>query len=281
MLPLMQTSTAFAPSPSSGPQSDNFAAFLARLAELPDWDSEPAVEPSGTYPSPEPAEAGEEDLASLSYEHALRTPTPKASRKENLQPRKPSPQTALAGAPPMAQSYRAMGGLSNQPSPPSLEISRAFQIAEPRHARTTIRFTAGENKLLRKRAAESNIAISAYVRSCVLEVESLRAQVRQLMTELRPSAASQSTYSVAEPQAPTLNAPPPQPSLPAPEPPRPPMQPLTARTPQPPSTLRLDPRIQAAFDAQKRLSAQHSAPAIPEKKRSSLFSFLLGNRRSA
>ncbi len=98
----------------------------------------------------------------------------------------------------MAQSYRAMGGIVQaQPSPPSLEISRAFQIAEPRHARTTIRFTAGENKLLRKRAAESNIAVSAYVRSCVLEVESLRAQVRQMMTELRSPSASQSTYSVA------------------------------------------------------------------------------------
>ncbi|WP_157439770.1 hypothetical protein [Terracidiphilus gabretensis] len=238
----MQTSTAFAPSPNPGIQPDSFAAFLARLADLPDWDSDPAVEPSGTYASSEPAEAGEEDLASLSYENALRTPALKANRAGNSQPLKPASKTALA----------------IQPSPKSLEPRaqefRPLEIIEPRHARTTIRFTAGENKLLRKRAVENNIAVSAYVRSCVLEVESLRAQIRQfqqLMTELRP-----------------------------PQTPRPQMQPLTARAPQPVSTLRLDPRVQAAFDAQKRISMQPS-PTLPQKQRPGLFSFLFGNRRSA
>jgi hypothetical protein len=261
MLPLMQTSTAFAPSPNPGPQSDNFAAFLARLAELPDWDSDPAVEPSSTYPSPELAEAGEEDLASLSYENALRTPTHKANRPGKPQLPKPATKTALA----------------IQPSPKALEIPKPFEIAEPRQARTTIRFTAGENKLLRKRASENNIAVSAYVRSCVLEVESLRAHVKQLMTELHPPAAPQPSYSVTEPQTPTIAAPPPHPALAAP---RQPMQPLTARTPQPPSALRLDPRVQAAFDAQKRISG-HSYPALPEKKRTGFFSFLFGTRHSS
>jgi hypothetical protein len=269
MLPLMQTSTAFAPFPNSGLQSDNFAAFLARLAELPDWDSDPAVEQAGMYASSDPFEESEEDLASLSYETALRTSTRKANRTRNSQPPKPSSKTALAVQP----SPKA-------PEPRPFE-PRPFEIVEPRHARTTIRFTAGENKLLRKRAAENSIAVSAYVRSCVLEVESLRSQLQQLMTELRSPAAPHSAYSVTEPQTPTISAPPPQPALAAPPQPRPLMQPLTARAPQSPaSTLRLDPRVQAAFDAQKRISAQ-STTAQPEKKRSGFFSVLFGSRRSA
>jgi hypothetical protein len=274
----MQTSTAFAPSPKSGPQSDNFAAFLARLAELPDWNSDPAVEPSSMYASSDPAEEGEEDLTSLSYEQALRTPTHKANRAGNRagnsQHPKPSPKTALAIQP----SPKALEPRSFEPRPFE---PRPFEIAEPRHARTTIRFTAGENKLLRKRAAENSIAVSAYVRSCVLEVESLRSQLQQLMTELRSPAAPHSAYSITEPQTPTISAPPPQPALAAPpQPQRPPMQPLTSRAPQPASTLRLDPRVQAAFDAQKRLSAQPS-PTLPEKKRTGLLSFLFGPRHTA
>ncbi|MGA2252958.1 plasmid mobilization protein [Terracidiphilus sp.] len=291
MLPLMQTSTAFAPSPNPGLQSDNFAAFLARLAELPDWDSDPAVEPSGTFASFEPSEAGEEDLASLSYEHALRTPTRKARRAANRSGKSQSPQSVPKTALTIQPSPKALEPRPFEPG--SFEVPKSLQIMEPRHARTTIRFTAGENKLLRKRAAENNIAVSAYIRSCVLEVESLRAQIQQvqqlmsqqsmsqqLITEPRSPAASRHSYSETEPQTPTLTAPPSAPALTAPQPPRPPMQPLTARAPQPASTLRLDPRVQAAFDAQKRISAQPS-PALPEKNRSGFFSFLFGSRRRA
>jgi hypothetical protein len=277
----MQTSTAFAPSPKSGPQSDSFAAFLARLAELPDWNSDAPVEPSVTHVYDESAEAGEEDLASLSYEHALRTPTrkrphPAANRIETSRFTNPSPKTALP------KTAIPKSALAVQPSSKSLE-TRPFEIAEPRQARTTIRFTAGENKLLRRRASENGIAISAYVRSCVLEVESLRAQVERLMTEMNiHPCAPQPEYAVPALQAPTLSAPPPQTVLPAPQPSRPSLQPLAARAPQPASTLRLDPHVQAAFDAQKRLSAQYTpAPAPPEKKRSGFLSFLFGARRSA
>ncbi len=276
----MQTSTAFAPSPKPefGPalQSDNFAAFLARLAELPDWNSDPAVEP--TYPSPELAGEGEEDLASLSYEQALRVPAQKGNKAQP--PRPAAAQTALA-VPPSPKV----------PEPPrALEVYKPFEISEPRHARTTVRFTAGENKLLHKRAAESGIAVSAYVRSCVLEVEALRAQISQLqagllqpsqpVAELPAPVAPRPAYSVVEQQLSGPTVPPPQPALPAPPPPR---QPLTARTPAPTSAFRLDPRVQAAFDAQKRLSAESPSrftePTRPEKKRS-FFSLLFG-RRSA
>jgi hypothetical protein len=244
----MQTSTAFAPSPQSDLQSDSFAAFLARLAELPDWDAD---EPSVQTTSAPLEEASEDDLASLSYEHALRAPARSAHRAEA----KSSAKVQLA----------------TQPSP-------SLQIADPRRFRTTIRFTVAENDLLRTRATESGLAVSAYIRACVFEVESLRAQVKQLMT-----VASQPSHSATGPQAPALAALPPQPALaaspgsnPAPRP----LQPPTARTPQPAPARRLDPRVQAAFDAQKRISAQ-SSPGTPEKKRPGLLALLFGNRRSA
>jgi hypothetical protein len=256
----MQTSTAYAPSPKSDFQSDSFATFLARLAELPDWDSN--VNPS-EHSEPETdalSDLGvsEDDLAALSYEHALRA----QSRVQKRAAQK-SPKRAVKRA------------LATQPS------TTAIQIADSRRCRSTIRFTVAENELLHARAAESDLAVSAYIRSCVLEVESLRAQVRQMMGEMRSAPSPRSAYSVTEPQAPELDAQPARPVLAAPpnsnSAPRP-LQPLTARVPQPGPALKLDPRVQAAFDAQKRISAQ-SAPRAEEKKRSGLLGFFFGTRK--
>ena len=289
----MQTSTAFAPSPQSDSQSDSFAAFLARLAELPDWgadlnsamDSVGKISQSGLPVQSSSADAGEDDLSSLSYEHALRAPSRLQSSPTQRAQNKPSSKRAakaeLATRPSpstkLATATAVTSAIAVKPAPAALEI------AEPRPTRTTIRFTAGENKLLRKRALENGLAVSAYVRSCVFEVEALRDQVRQLMTELQTVAASgpahRPVYSVTEPQAPALTAQPVQPALPAPQAQRP-LQPLAARDTRPAPAFRLDPRIQAAFDAQKRIAAR-SYPATPEKKRSGFFSFLFGGRKTA
>jgi hypothetical protein len=262
----MQTSTAFAPAPQpefrSEFQSDSFASFLARLAELPGWDSDINPAQSSEQEPDILSDFGvsEDELATLSYEHALRAPS-------RVQPQ--SPKRA------------AKTSLETRLSPTIKPSPAAIQIADSRRCRTTIRLTAAENELLHTRAAESGLAVSAYIRSCVLEVESLRAQVKQMMTEMRSTPACaqawRPAYSVTAPQTPALPAQPAQPALAAPQTPRP-LQPLTARAPQP--GLKLDPRVQAAFDAQKRLSAQ-SAPKAQEKARTGLLGFLFGTRKSA
>lgn len=45
-----------------------------------------------------------------------------------------------------------------------------------------LRASAPEQALIRIRAAEAGISVSAYLRQCALDVEILRAQVQQFMT---------------------------------------------------------------------------------------------------
>ncbi|HTJ30625.1 MAG TPA: hypothetical protein VL346_09000 [Acidobacteriaceae bacterium] len=56
-----------------------------------------------------------------------------------------------------------------------------------RQSIVSIRLNAIESEQLRQRAAESGISVSAYMRSCVLEAEHLRAQVKHALAELRAS----------------------------------------------------------------------------------------------
>ena len=57
-----------------------------------------------------------------------------------------------------------------------------------KRASITIRVSAAECAQLRSRAAESGMTVSAYLRSCTLEVESLRAQVKDAMSRMRAAA---------------------------------------------------------------------------------------------
>jgi hypothetical protein len=65
-----------------------------------------------------------------------------------------------------------------------LQLSRFAQL-DQRRAIVSVRLTDGEFATLRNRADESGISVSAYIRSCVLEAESLRSQVKQALAEMR------------------------------------------------------------------------------------------------
>jgi hypothetical protein len=56
---------------------------------------------------------------------------------------------------------------------------------EHRRAILSIRLSDRESDQLRLRAAESGLSVSAYTRSCVLEAEHLRSQVKQALAEMR------------------------------------------------------------------------------------------------
>jgi hypothetical protein len=56
---------------------------------------------------------------------------------------------------------------------------------ELRSASVTIRLSRAECARLHRRAAEAGLTVSAYLRSCALEAEALRAQVKQALTELK------------------------------------------------------------------------------------------------
>ena len=68
-----------------------------------------------------------------------------------------------------------------------LQVQQTHLQLEHRHAVVSIRLNDTEIERLRQRAAESGISVSAYMRSCVLDAEHLRAQVKQALAEMRAS----------------------------------------------------------------------------------------------
>jgi len=76
---------------------------------------------------------------------------------------------------------------TTQPEELRLEHAHTNLQLEHRHAVVSIRLNDSEIERLRQRAAESGISVSAYMRSCVLEAEHLRAQVKQALAEMRAS----------------------------------------------------------------------------------------------
>jgi hypothetical protein len=68
------------------------------------------------------------------------------------------------------------------------QTGAAPQTASRRDLRTasvTLRLSDAECALVRQRAAEAELTVSAYLRSCVLEADALRAQVKEALAEMR------------------------------------------------------------------------------------------------
>jgi hypothetical protein len=136
---------------AAAPNAPGFASLLSSL----------------TSPSTESAEPWDnsglaEDVATISYEHALRTQT------------------------------RSKPAVDHSPA------MRRAKDSAPKTAIITLRMTQTECAQLHERAAEAGLTVSAYLRSCVFEVENLRAQVREALAQFR-SAASPAEKDKREP----------------------------------------------------------------------------------
>jgi len=242
MLQGMYSSATFSPSPET-------AALDSAVPELDSFAAflEKLTQlDTGTVPVAQPPAAQDDDADSLSYEHALR-------RKR------------VASPAALAMKERA---------------STVLAVAEKRNALTTLRLTMQERDLLRQRASESSLSVSAYIRSCVFEVEMLRAEVKQLVAETRTNAVAQPR--VVADETPLIAAPPKQAALPSPTQTRQ-LKPAMTREPQSALPRHTDPRVQAALDEQRRLSIQQAAQKHPHKKEAKpgLFGFFFGARKSA
>lgn len=128
----------------------------------------------------------EDDIASLSYDRALRMHT----RTQPVQLASPT----AAETPPAADSTPTAD------APPDPRKS----------ASVTIRLSQNELELLHARATESGLNVSAYLRSCIFDVEDLRAQVKHTLRELRTANVSTDTplhprwYHIFFPRRPAL-----------------------------------------------------------------------------
>ena len=173
----MQTSSQ--PAGPSTPEPSSFAGFLSALAA-------PVQSSRNTQWN---ADALAEDVATLSYESALKT----HSRY------KPSPDPSPDAATPHTETQQ-------QIAPASIAATQAQcpdpAAGEPKSASITIRMSQAECAQLKQRAAQAGMTISAYLRSCTFEAEALRGQVKEALAQLHAAASANEKQPAPTPDRP-------------------------------------------------------------------------------
>ena len=192
MLQAMQQSTI--PTPASTVAS--FASLLAKLTiteapELPASGRGDGFLPPGWKPAPAWNDDDlADDVATLSYEQAVHT----HARYTATEPVAPS--STPSPAPPVRRPPAPLAAANSQPAGASVtHLERNLKDAS-----ITIRMSQAECAQLHQRAAEAGLTISAYLRSCTLEAESLRAMVKETMAQLRSKGAAKQEASTAASQ---------------------------------------------------------------------------------
>jgi hypothetical protein len=168
--------------PVPSPTSRSFAGLLADYAS-----------PEKKFPPARDLDGLADDIATLSYEHALKTharyrPAPDYANNPQRQPEQP----AFPGSAPPVATNRTLEDAVREEAPGPAHLPSSPAEPENRKcASITVRLTRAEDEQLRQRAAEAGMSISAYLRSCAFEVETLRTQVKQTIAELRHAEAPQ------------------------------------------------------------------------------------------
>jgi hypothetical protein len=164
---------------SSGSAS-SFAKLFAGLARLKSSD---AGHQLGRWDD----ETLAEDVATISYEQALRA----HARYRRTEPLANVPVETSDPAPPKPlQPMRITEWVPNDTSETLAATRKLSSI--------TIRMSRSECKQLRVRAAAAGMTVSAYLRSCIFEVETLRSQVKDALSELQSQAAPSGAEQVAD-----------------------------------------------------------------------------------
>lgn len=214
----MQQPNASAPS-SAQP---SFASLLAALAaprqkpDLPGGESMPQGRKTGVPgdgSSPQGRKAASawnddglaDDVATLSYESALKAHARYHSHNHPTdqsltRPAAPEPfgfEEGLPAAPRRESEIKESSAAALSPAPHSAsqEPAPGRSWTTPlerdlKDASITIRMSKAECAQLHQRAAEAGMTISAYLRSCTFEAESLRAMVKETMLQLRSAPAA-------------------------------------------------------------------------------------------
>jgi hypothetical protein len=204
--------------PSANPQS--FAGLLASFA-APGQKKPPARELGRDL------DGLEDDVATLSYERALRAHARYHAPEAALEPAVRVPMESFeapASAAPEAEPALAEPLRIFEATPPPVEAARqplAQEVKIPaarfaadaeeeppigqpvaldhpagldrnlKTASITIRLSPTECAQLRRRAAEAGLTVSAYLRSCTFETEALRALVKDTLAKMRTEGAKE------------------------------------------------------------------------------------------
>jgi len=171
----------------SPPEATGFASLLAALtAPKPQLERETGSKWTDGL---------EDDVATLSYDRALRAHARYMPVAESI-PETPVPQpssssTAQRAGTPETHHQPVAAAETTIEKELRAARERAQAIEQIRkRASVTLRMSRAERSQLLQRATEAGMTVSAYVRSCTLEVESLRAQVKQALAELRTAKSN-------------------------------------------------------------------------------------------
>jgi hypothetical protein len=201
MLQPMQQPAPSQPSPSLS----SFAGLLATLASPPPSPPSDAADDAPLWNS---SDLGE-DVATLSYERALRAHARYRPLNRDLDRVEGSPTPAVdpgSGARTAASieigaagAFDAAGAAVAVDAAPELQTGTAPD-RDLRSASVTIRLSRAECARLHQRAAEAGLTVSAYLRSCAVEAEALRAQVKQALAELKAGSKGASEQGSKKPE---------------------------------------------------------------------------------
>ena len=169
------------PPMAANTREPSFAGMLATATAPGAWKSDGS-----------PGDGLADDVAVFSYEAALRH---SAMRRPAPAGAFPDPRIAARLDQVSAEGLEAKTASAHQSSAPGSSAA-VEEVNEPGQrrsnlerdalsARITIRLSQRECEQLRARAAESDMTLSAYLRSCTLEVENLRSQVKDAVAQLR------------------------------------------------------------------------------------------------
>ena len=127
-----------------------------------------------------------DDVATLSYEHALRT----HARYKSVDPvdwasMQPAPFAPRETSATQAADTPAVSDWAEHAEHPATAFASTMFNRNLKRASITIRLSKTECDQLHRRAAEAGLTVSAYLRSCTFEAEALRAQVKEVLAELR------------------------------------------------------------------------------------------------
>ena len=97
--------------------------------------------------------------------------------------------------------------MQEDPLPANTPLQRPFpsRIKHRKTASITIRLTKAEEAQLHERAAAAQLSISAYLRSCIFEAESLRAQVKEALSQMKAATTCRSSTPEDAQPKPTPN----------------------------------------------------------------------------
>lgn len=166
----------------------------AETASVQDSAARPQPPQSASVPVRSRKAGHKPSAKARSRSHEVR-PQARATASKAAEPKAATKSTVVrvaAGAEPPMRPAPFKDALARAIHPDEVVVSPMPPAELTRQVAISIRLADSERALIRARAAEAGVTVSAYVRQCALEVEQLRAQVQQRLETIGRKAPAPS-----------------------------------------------------------------------------------------